>query len=96
MKASGRRVGKANPPSKHSAQASIARNVIQSMEGKSMSNSSPTIRTNRGLSEEALKNKIFNTVKRGERYRRAMRAITTVDAMIANRVLTPPSRKPPA
>jgi len=81
------------PPSQHLAQTSVAHNVIRSMEGKSVSGNSITIRTSRGLSEEALKNKKFNNVKRGERYQRAMKAITTVDAIIANRVLTPPGRK---
>ena len=96
MKASGRRVGKALQPSARSAQTTVARNVIRSMEGTNLSNNSPTIRTNRGLSEEALKNKTFNVVKRSERYQRAMKAINTVDAILANRVLTPPGRKTPS
>jgi hypothetical protein len=43
----------------------------------------------------AIQSKVSNTVRRGERYQQAVKAIRTVDAVIANRVLTPPGRKLP-
>jgi hypothetical protein len=93
MKAAGRRVGSPIRVSTNEAQASVASNVIKALDGRHVPRSAPGIHSDPGIVGEALWNKRFNTVKRGERYERAVKAINTVNAMIANRVLTPPGRK---
>lgn len=95
MKSMKRRVGEAFPPSKAAARADEALNTIRAMESEPVQRSEFGIRSAQGCVAMATQSKISNTVRRGERYQQAVKAIRTVDAVIANRVLTPPGRKPP-
>lgn len=90
-----RRVGAELPPSVAAARAAEALNTVKAMEGKLVPAGEPGVRSSRGRVIMAIQSKVSNTVRRGERYQQAVKAIRTVDAVIANRVLTPPGRKLP-
>lgn len=96
MKAAGRRVKKFTKISLAEAQATVVTNSIRALEGRHVPKSAVGIHSEVGSITETLRNKRYNTVRRGERYERAVKAITDVNEMIANRVLTPPGRKTPS
>jgi len=96
MKSMKRRVGAPLPPSTADARAAEAINTIRAMEGEPAKSGEACVSSVHGRVAMAIKSKKINMVNRGERYQQAVRAIRTVDAVIANRVLTPPGRKPPS
>lgn len=95
MKSMRRRVGAPLPPSMVDSKAAKALSMIKSMEGEPVQRSESGIHSAHGCIAVSVRSKKFNTVRKGERYQQAVKAIRTVDAVIANRVLTPPGRKPP-